>query len=356
MSEIGNVTPAKRIEWLDLARAFAIITVVLCHAKDPVLGNVADCTLAVKVFALTASTIGRLGVPFFLMITGYLLLDRDYTLESSAGFYKHSWLRLLLCTEVWFLIYDVFIKVFIDPALSVPTIIKDLLFVHKVNLGHVWYMPVILGMYLLIPLIANGLKKTSAKALRFPVAVLTLLIFVYPTVNTANNIFGFERLGLQLSLGFSGGAYGMYMIFGWLIKQGALKRIKTPVLAAVTAAAFIITVFNQVWPYSKGYTYNVWYDDLFMMTASVALFGLFSRVRKVPLSRLFKWLSVYSFGVYLVHIIARYFLLKYLIQPSGMSKPLQLLVLWVTTAAASFAAAWLIDRIPKVGKFLLYRK
>ena len=48
-----------------------------------------------------------------------------------------------------------------------------------------------------------SLKNCLPKGL--PMIVLTVLIFVSPTVNAANSIFGFERLGLRFSVGFSGG-------------------------------------------------------------------------------------------------------------------------------------------------------
>jgi len=39
-------------------------------------------------FALSLLMIGRLGVPIFLMITGYLLLDRYYSTKDILGFCK----------------------------------------------------------------------------------------------------------------------------------------------------------------------------------------------------------------------------------------------------------------------------
>ncbi len=87
---MGNVTenksPRNRIEWLDFARMIAIILVVLCHAVENVyalkLDYISSISVQSKIFVFTAFTLGRIGVPFFLMISGYLLLDRAYDTQK----------------------------------------------------------------------------------------------------------------------------------------------------------------------------------------------------------------------------------------------------------------------------------
>lgn len=91
-----------RVEWIDLLRVIAIFAVVLVHATETIYGfNVEfmeTISMQSKVFAITALAAGRLGVPIFLMITGYLLLDREYDPEKIVRFWKNNWLRLLVCT------------------------------------------------------------------------------------------------------------------------------------------------------------------------------------------------------------------------------------------------------------------
>ena len=77
-----SVNRERRIKWVDLARSVAITCVVLCHAIEhtyqltpQALTTMSDSS---KLIALTGFSIGRLGVPLFLFITGYLLLDRQY--------------------------------------------------------------------------------------------------------------------------------------------------------------------------------------------------------------------------------------------------------------------------------------
>lgn len=87
-------TANKRVDWIDLARALAILFVVLCHSSEAIysfdMKYVASLSLQSRIFEFTSFTIGRLGVPLFLMISGYLLLDRDYTDQKCKGFWKKN--------------------------------------------------------------------------------------------------------------------------------------------------------------------------------------------------------------------------------------------------------------------------
>ena len=111
---IDNVTSCKnnRVFWLDIARTIAIIMVVLVHATEHIyrlntqfFGNL---SFSSKIFAHIAFTTGRLGVPIFLFLTGYLLLGKYYTERDCQLFWKKKWVNLILTTQLWILIYNIF--------------------------------------------------------------------------------------------------------------------------------------------------------------------------------------------------------------------------------------------------------
>lgn len=72
----------KRIAWLDLARTFATVAVVICHAVETDYYFICTGSLSATSFHWYYEnilfTVGRLGVPVFLMITGALMLGREY--------------------------------------------------------------------------------------------------------------------------------------------------------------------------------------------------------------------------------------------------------------------------------------
>ena len=153
----------KRIRWIDLARAFGILTVVLCHCVHEIyrlqLTYMSSLHRTGRLFGFAAFTAGRLGVPLFLMISGYLLLNRSYTADRCRHFFRHNFLRLLACTEIWFLFYHIFLSVTNLQDFSLRDMLLEMLFIKNGSIGHMWYMPVILGVYLLLPAAANALHS-----------------------------------------------------------------------------------------------------------------------------------------------------------------------------------------------------
>ncbi|MEE1037022.1 MAG: acyltransferase [Oscillospiraceae bacterium] len=348
----------ERIKWIDLLRALAILMVILCHATEGIyslsISGLTDLSVQSKVSAFTLFTFGRLGVPIFLMISGYLLLDKEYDSEKTIKFWKNNWFQLFICTEVWFFIYEVFLKIS-GYEIGILQVVADLLFVHKVNMSHVWYMPMIVGMYLLIPFVANSLKHCDTKLLYFPILFFSVFSFCVPTGKAILNVLGLDALSLQMSLGFSGGIYGIYIVLGYMVKKEMLKFLKNAWLAIVAMVGIALSVILQLWSYKCGVQYNIWYDCVFLMVASVSIFELFSRITIVPAYSVVNWMSQYSFAVYLVHNMFRIPLKKYFLA-LNCAQMMKVLLLWGAVCILSFLTARLISLIPKIGKPLLYLK
>lgn len=74
------------IVYIDVARCVAILCVVACHAIELdyyfVRFGKMEVTIASWIFQNVIFTIGRLGVPLFLMITGALMLGREYNTKK----------------------------------------------------------------------------------------------------------------------------------------------------------------------------------------------------------------------------------------------------------------------------------
>ena len=141
---------SKRIQCLDIARTFAIMSVVLCHAVELIYPmNVKGWTslgMASRLFRTCFFTIGRLGVPIFLFISGYLLLNKK--IENDEGcikFYKHNLIPLLVITYIWIVIYNIFISLFYSKRFDLSILVKEILFLEKVPVANMWYMPMIVG-------------------------------------------------------------------------------------------------------------------------------------------------------------------------------------------------------------------
>ena len=67
-----------RLTWIDTVKAIAIFFVILVHCTETVykfnLEGIGKESLCIQFSAFSLFTIGRLGVPLFMMATGYLLI------------------------------------------------------------------------------------------------------------------------------------------------------------------------------------------------------------------------------------------------------------------------------------------
>ena len=343
-----------RIEWIDLVRAIAILTVLYIHATDGIYIISSDAilnyTIYSRIFNFASLFIGRIGVPFFLMITGYLLLDRTYNDERVRNFWTNNCKNLIIVTIIWTIIYAVSLQMITIDSSTVNFSEAGTLF-----FSHMWYMPMIIGMYLSMPFVASALSHYDPKTIRNATAVFTLLAFVLPFITVLCDINGIKDVTIQYSLGFSGGVYGIYIILGYLVKKDVFKKYSSYLLGLLAVISFIICVLFQYYAFIKGYDFFLWYEFPFILTGSFALFELCSRVKKVRAFPLVTFISKYSFAVFLIHNLFRLPLLPVVVH-LPCSEPVKAIILWILLVFLSFAAAAIIYRIPRFGKYILYMR
>jgi len=173
-------TTGQRIGFIDLIRAIACILVVVTHASemtypvDPVfIQSVKWYTMFTYIFF---HTLGRLGVPLFLLISGFLLLDREYDEGRTKKFYKNNLLGLLITTEVWVIIYYFWRVILGQKDFNIVSLLLQMAFLNPPSGVQLWYMPAIIGAYLFMPFVSNTIRKESFSR---AVLISTLLAWIY---------------------------------------------------------------------------------------------------------------------------------------------------------------------------------
>jgi len=242
---MNNMNAKRRIYWLDVARVVAIISISLNHAVNRSYDNYTNqmaefmtIPLASTVFKAVISVFSHLGVPLFLMISGALLLKKNITDENGIkNFYKHNYLDLLITSEIWYFIMYWCIslgQLFVNggnPFSKLPSLIgglvKTMLFIDQVTFDSMWYIPMILAVYLLIPIFALVLKKVSLKVMLVPCMIVFLSTMVIPNINAFLALAGSDtqiEFALCSSNVFS--AYFLYVFAGYWISRRGLARLK----------------------------------------------------------------------------------------------------------------------------------
>ena len=335
-----------RIIWLDYARMIAIICVVITHTTETVFNLNAETLMQFselrRISIISIFTIGRMGVPIFFFLTGYLLLDREYPREKYKAFLKNNFCCLLLTTTIWIVVYNIFNVIFFDTPFNIVKFLKSLLFVQDKIMSHIWYMYKILGIYLFIPFVANALRNTDIKVLCIPLLVAFVYQFVVPDINVWLKATGQKTISSLLDVSFSGNCYGFIILLGYLVKKGIFDKIPSTIFALLGVVGFIITVFRQSFSDVLGVSYNVWYNSATLLIADLAIFVLLSRM-KLKHGKIASCISVASFGIYLIHNLIL-IPLNWYYQPGTSS-----ISRWVVLFVITFFGAWLIAMV--IGKF-----
>ena len=346
-----------RVVWLDYARMIAIICVVITHTVETVYQLNVESLLCYsfyrRIFVIAMHTIGRLGVPIFFFLTGYLLLDRKYSGDRYRTFLKKNFCGLLVTTEIWIIIYNIFNALFWNTSFDIGKCLQNMLFLKTTEMGHMWYMPVILGMYLFIPFVANALNNTDIKVLCIPMIFVFTYCFVVPDVNIWLMANGKETISALLDLSFSGNGYGFMILLGYLIKKGMFDRIHSVVLVILGGVGFVFTVFIQNYSDLHGILYNVWYNSASMLIVDLSIFVLLSRT-KPRSGKVASSISMASFGIYLMHNLILIPLSRY--YQHGVSSTGRLIVMFMVTFLVAWALISLIGKIEPLAQLLLHQR
>lgn len=289
-------------------------------------------------------TCGRLGVPLFLLLSGYLLFTRHpcRTWGDVLSFYRKKWLPLLGCWLAWIVIYAMINRFWQWPdgwlALG-----RQLLFKDFPPYGHVWYMPMIIGMYLAIPLLSM-LLETGGR----PMFWLLLLFSVVAAVVGPH---------VRLDFSFIGDKYVTYLLLGYLgfLVAPKIGRGRSLVLLVFSFVAIVGLTWFYYHHHKDGLDRNLWYTDVRLLFLSIVLFLSFRFTDAWSLAGV-KALSQGAFAIYLVH----YPVLVWVKNIGWFTQSTQL---WVNTLAlfgATFTLTFLLflalRRIQPVARYLFLSK
>lgn len=346
------------LPWIDLLRVIAIIGVVLCHCTENIyrfkMDDIVQLSSKSRAFFFTSFCLGRLSVPLFLLISGMLLLAKQFDKEGIKRFYKHNWLHLAICSIIWFTIYELNEIYFFNVSMTPLQFIEGMVFIREIRMPQGWYMPMLLGAYLFVPFIACSFEKYDNKVFIGPLLVLSIYAFCYTPFSITQRVYDPKtNLKLMFTMGSSAIGYVLYMIYGQLLRKGLLKKIRTHFIVIISMFSFIFLVLFQEWAYQNNYVYNVWYDNFLVLITAIFIFEAFSRIQKIPLYRFVKLLSKYSFSIYLIHYLVLWRIIKVIVSLS-LSKPLTVMILTASTFIISFITCCIISKIPKVGYYILY--
>lgn len=355
-----------RIYWMDAVRAISVILVSVNHALNrSLLRNFTAMSLPGLRAYLTSFLYvsSRLAVPMFLMLSGALLLDRDYSSrETRSRFWRHNWFRLVLVTAIWlairFLLFGLLDGNFASQSLrrTVLDFLQNQLLLDRGSVGPLWYMAMILCLYPLIPLIATAVRQLPGKAFLLPGAIVLCFSILVPNALTVLEGLGvLRRIEPAVLPEYLFSYYLLYLVWGHYAAKGTLDRVSTALVAVGFAVSLLGTSLFQHWANGAANYYSVRYADLGVAAAAVFLFELLRRLATRPrcLGPAVRSLARCSLGIFFVHQIIMASLDRLFRQRlPGFTGLCCFAVLELAGLLGAWLFVWLTSRIPFVGKWL----
>ena len=145
--------------WLDWLRVVACFLVMLTHSTEPFyLGGKGSLILTHSdaVWAAVMDVFSRAAVVMFIIASSYLQFPLHY---STKEFFRKRALRILPPFIIWSIVYAL---VWGSPVQN----FKDLLWNFNYAAGHLWFVYMLIGVYLIMPLLSPWAEKVSKKELQ----------------------------------------------------------------------------------------------------------------------------------------------------------------------------------------------
>ena len=225
-----------------------------------------------------------------------------------------------------------------------------------------WYIPMIIGIYLGIPLIAKIVKDFSYNSILIIMIVIFLYYFVIPGLNIYFNVFGVkEYYNITINIPFMGAEYGLYLLAGYYIYKYQNIKINKIIVALIGIVCFLLTVYIQIYSLNNIATnvYRVWYNFPLLFICSICSFILLNRIEYDGLNGKIKslctYISKYSLGIFYIHSIISEIIVSY-IKNISIKLSLIMLIVFVLTFVISFVCVHLLSKSKVISKRLFLIK
>ena len=383
----------KREIWLDWLRVTACFLVMATHSCEPFyLGGEGSLILtkADAIWVSVLNVIPRAAIALFIFTSSYLQFPLHY---SSGEFFKRRAKRILVPFLFWSIVYAL---VWGEPVQN----FKDLLLNFNYAAGHLWFVYMLVGVYLIMPLLSPWAEKVGKRELQINLAIwlfTTLIPLIRQWVGgPAPVMYGPSGIPNAAKYPLWGEAswntYGTfyylsgfigYLLLGLYFRKfvGKLSWGRTLVIAipaflcgfAICCGGFLGCVMADsggVFPVEgpvglAALWEGPWLNDTFGV--ALMTIGWILVFRKIETGgrfyeRVLLPVSKASYGMYLCHLLLLVYVSGWIRGWLGLGEagvlgvwttPVEILAIAILSFIGVALFSILVQRIPKVGKWLM---
>ena len=347
---------SKRIRYFDLLRTIACFAVVLIHASMRyVVKDVGSFDFWIGNFF---DSISRIAVPLFVMLSGALLLDENYafTIKKLAGHIAKIILFFVFWSAAYCIVFEFLAPILRGEPVSILSAIKSFAEGHF----HLWFCYMIVGLYLLVPLLRLWIKKENKKHVEYFLLLSLFFSFALPQIVKIGGCYSayFNEINTlldNLNLKYVGG-FTSYFILGWYLHNFEIEKKTLLYVLGFFGVLFTVSM-TFVLSYTTGQAIQM-YDNIsvnvLLQTSAVfvAAKALYHDKPHKKADRFFVFISKNSLGVYAIHaafITVCYTLLgKTSIKAAILTVP----CVFVVSLTLSLLLSFLLSKTPLLKKIV----
>ena len=336
-------TAKKRIFYFDELRALAILFVILCHTTT--IYRPYYYTLSKMAIPAFLNMIGWAGVPLFFMISGALILNREYELKD---FMKRRFIRILCPFIFW-----ITITLVLD-YLLLGFSTKQLMMVFLGKHRYTWYIWTLMGIYLFLPVLNSFIREYQLKGAEY----FLLVWFIYIILNTCGYypFHGIEFVYFSKYIG--------YPVLGYYLVNKDF-RLNDKSLVVLSGIAYVIFLLVNLYCQGHGIIDGA-YLTIFTVLESLCLFLFFksisdycdgnlrscfcklhNKIENGKLGKIIFSISMCSYGMYFINSFLFEFIKTWHINTFKM-----LPVIFISVTLISWLIMVVLNRIPFMQKLI----
>ncbi len=294
---------------IDLIRATAMVEVILLHAAgrwtitSQEINQMNPLEITRWGIVDIYQSLGVIAVPLFLMLTGALLLQPEKKTESLSVFFKKRWARIGLPSLFWGAAYFAWDFLVIGIPFTSSAIIQGIL---NGPYTQMWYLYVLVGLYLLTPLLRIFIAHADQTLMKYFVALWVVGVAIVP-------FFGlFTTFQLNSNV-FALTGYVGFFVLGTYLSTVHIRRSTVAIFTVIGVA--LTAIGTYVLAATVGETEMYFFQQYFSPTvilASVMMFLLLLTVKPTSvqtenspskINKLIKLISENTLGTFFIHVM-----------------------------------------------------
>lgn len=330
------------IFYIDVLRVISCFLVIVNHCHGLMLDGKSQNAL----FYCLTFPICKIAVPIFLMITGILILKKEYNYKKVLKSINRIFIPLIIIS---FFVYakNVGIK-----EINLFCFFKA--FIKEPYVSAFWYLYLLVGIYIVIPFIQKMVKSFNS----YDYIFFIIIFLIIPSIVNLISIYFNFKFNENFMLTFFSAAIA-FLVAGNYIEKLKLKKSFFIIAILMFIISYIFMTLSMYLPfYEKGeisYNMDSWNSLPVILMSLSFLYAIKYVLNELgSSSNMISMLASTSFGIYLIHLILnhRIYNMDIFQKLFSVSRVISTIILEIVVFLICFIIIYILKKIPIIKRFL----